>query len=342
MTVDGKAERRLAVSMGDPAGIGPEIILKAAARRARADDARIVVIGDLAVMQAAARRLGNVPEPFAWSAEASLPRGRDRLPVLPISALPAAARQPGKPTVAGADASYRYVVAGAKMALAGDVCGLVTAPISKEWVNRAGHRIPGHTELLARICGVRRWRMMFSGQELRVALVTVHIGLAKVPRALTVEKVLDTIRLLAEHLRDRLKMAKPRVAVLGLNPHAGENGLFGSEESRIIEPAIVLARRARIDAYGPLPPDTAFARPSGKFEFDGFVAMYHDQGLIPLKALDFDHAVNVTLGLPFIRTSPDHGTAFDISGGNCANPASMIAAIDFARRALSPDPARSV
>jgi 4-hydroxythreonine-4-phosphate dehydrogenase len=176
--------------------------------------------------------------------------------------------------------------------------------------------------------------MMFVGEALRLALVTVHIGLAEVPRRLTRAGILHTIRLLAEHLRDRVGIATPRIAVLGLNPHAGEGGLFGDEEKRIIGPAIRDARRRGIDALGPVAPDTAFIRRRGRFEFDGAVAMYHDQGLIALKTLEFDRAVNITLGLPFVRTSPDHGTAYDIAGRGEASGASMAAAIEYAARAV--------
>ena len=215
----------------------------------------------------------------------------------------------------------------------GDADAAVTAPISKEGLSRAAHHFPGHSELLARLAGTPLWRMMFVGTKLRLALVTVHIGIAKVPRALSAEKVYRTIALLARHLVERLNVSGPRIGVLGLNPHAGENGLFGDEEGRFIVPAIRRARRSRIDAFGPLAPDTAFARTDGEFRFDAAVAMYHDQGLIALKTLDFDHAVNVTLGLPFVRTSPDHGTAFDIAGCNRASAGSRIAAIDYAWRA---------
>jgi 4-hydroxythreonine-4-phosphate dehydrogenase len=245
------------------------------------------------------------------------------------------ARRPGRPSIAGAEAAFGYVVEGARMAMAGEADALVTAPINKEWMNRAGHSFPGHSELLADLAHTKLWRMMFVGEALRLALVTVHIGLAEVPRRLTRAGVFHTIRLLAEHLRDRLGIATPRIAVLGLNPHAGEGGLFGDEEPRIIGPAIRDARRRGIEALGPVAPDTAFIRRRGRFEFDGAVAMYHDQGLIALKTLEFDRAVNITLGLPFVRTSPDHGTAYDIAGRGVASGASMAAAIEYAARALA-------
>ncbi len=219
------------------------------------------------------------------------------------------------------------------MANAGEADALVTAPISKVWWDRAGHHFPGHTELLAKIGHTRNWRMMFAGGELRLVLVTVHIGLAKVSHELTRKRVFDTIALLARHLRDHEGQQNPRIGVLGFNPHAGENGLFGDEEIKTITPAIERAQRSGIDAFGPIPPDTAFIRPQGRFSFDAAVTMYHDQGLAALKAMEFERAVNVTIGIPFIRTSPDHGTAFGIAGEGKANPSSMIAALNYAARA---------
>ncbi len=328
-----KARPLLALSMGDPAGIGPEVILKsAAALRGLRDAPSLVVVGDLGAMRASAARLKNVPVPREWRVGDAPVRLTDGLGVLSASSLPARAIRPGRPTIEGGGAAYDYIVAGAKMAMRGEVDALVTAPISKEWMNRAGHRYAGHSELLASLSRTKLWRMMFCGGELTIALVTVHMGLSKVSRALTQARVLDTIRLLTTHLRTAMGVARPRIGVLGLNPHAGENGMFGDEEIRVIAPAIARARRARIDAFGPLPPDTAFARPTGRFGFDAAVAMYHDQGLIALKTLEFERAVNVTIGLPFIRTSPDHGTAFDIAARGIANPSSMIAAIQYAAR----------
>jgi 4-hydroxythreonine-4-phosphate dehydrogenase len=320
--------------MGDPAGIGPEVVLKAAAALSRRPDPPgLLVLGDLNAIRSAATSLsGEVPVPRGWRPGMRVKRPDTALPVLSIGALPPHAIVPGRPTVEGADAAYRYVVEGARMAMHGDASALVTAPINKEWLNRAGHHFPGHSELLASLAHVRAWRMMFAGEMLRVALVTVHMGLAQVPRALTKKAVMETIVLIEKHLRGQLGVVRPRIVVLGFNPHAGENGLFGDEEQRIISPAIRAAQRKGIDVHGPVAPDTAFIR-AGRdqgFGFDGAVAMYHDQGLIALKTLEFDRAVNITLGLPFIRTSPDHGTAYDIAGRGTANPASMVAAIEYA------------
>jgi 4-phospho-D-threonate 3-dehydrogenase / 4-phospho-D-erythronate 3-dehydrogenase len=325
----------VAVSMGDPAGIGPEVILKAAAAFAiRREGPALVVIGDLEVMAATAKRLASlVPQPYEWSAGTAMKRRTDGLAVINVGRLPARATIAGRPSVAGAEAAHSYIAAAARMVLADEVSALVTAPINKEWLNRAGHRFPGHSELLAELSHARQWRMMFVGDRLRLALVTVHMALADVSSALTRDGVYQTIRLLTEHLRSRLGIATPRIGVLGFNPHAGENGLFGDEEARVITPAIKRALRAGIDAHGPLAPDTAFIQRKGEFAFDAAVAMYHDQGLIALKTLEFDRAVNVTLGLPFVRTSPDHGTAYDIAGSGTADPSSMIAAIEYAARA---------
>jgi 4-hydroxythreonine-4-phosphate dehydrogenase len=326
----------LAISMGDPAGVGPEVILKAAAALAgRRGAPSIAVAGDLSAMRAAAALLRGVPAPCQWHPGQPPIRLTEGLGVLSVSSLPARAIRPGRPTVEGGGAAYDYIVTGARMAMSGEADALVTAPISKDWMNRAGHHFPGHSELLAHMARTRRWRMMFVGGELTVVLVTAHIGFAKVASALTRRNVLDTIALLSAHLRGALGVARPRIAVLGLNPHAGEGGMFGDEEIRVIAPAIRRAQRSGIDAYGPVAPDTAFIRTAGRFNFDGAVAMYHDQGLIAVKTLEFDRAVNVLLGLPYVRTSPDHGTAFDIAGKGIANPSSMIAAIDYAWRAAA-------
>jgi 4-hydroxythreonine-4-phosphate dehydrogenase len=269
-----------------------------------------------------------------------MPGPNNDLTVMNVGKLPAHMVEPGRPTLEGAEAAFGYIAEGAKMALRGEVDAIVTAPINKEWLNRAGHHFPGHSELLAKIARTRLWRMMFAGTQLRLALVTVHMGLARVSEELTRDAVFQTIRLLAEHLRASRGVARPHIVVLGFNPHAGENGLFGDEEQRVIAPAIRRAQRSSIDATGPVAPDTAFIRRNGRFGFDGAVAMYHDQGLIALKTLEFDRAVNITLGLPFIRTSPDHGTAYDIAGRDVASATSMIAAIEYAAQAARRHPVR--
>ncbi len=323
----------LAISMGDPAGIGPEVVLKAVGAIARRDDApNFVILGDLAVLRETAAQVKDAPALVQWHPGKPLPS--DALAVLALSDLAPDSRRHGQPSQQGGDASFRYAETGARMARDGEVDALITAPISKEWWHRAGHRFPGHTELMAKIGRSRNWRMMFAGSELRLALVTVHVGLAKVGGLLSQKNIFDTIVILERHLRENEGAIAPRIGVLGFNPHGGENGLFGDEELRIIEPAIRRAKQNGIKAHGPLAPDTAFVRHDGHFGFDAAVSMYHDQGLIALKTLEFDRAVNVTIGLPFIRTSPDHGTAFDLAGRGVANSSSMISAIDYAWRAV--------
>jgi len=333
------ASRLVVISMGDPAGIGREVILKAAATLSHKRDApQLAVVGDLEAMKAASRELGiDSPSPRAWEEFGKPAHLRNGLPVINVGKLRAAAMRHGRPSVAGGDAAYRYIVECCRLIETGTAGAMVTAPISKRWMNRAGHHFPGHSELIADFAKVRDWRMSFAGTQLRIALVTVHVGLKQMFKQLTEERVLATIQIFGEHLRRQFKLDRPRIGVLGLNPHAGENGLFGDEEGRVITPAIRRAQRGGIDAFGPLAPDTAFVRHGGKFGFDGAVAMYHDQGLIALKTLDFDHAVNITLGLPFVRTSPDHGTAYDIAGKGLASAGSMIAAIEYAAASVRGD-----
>jgi len=257
-----------------------------------------------------------------------------------VSRLGVAARRPGKPTVAGGRAAYRYIEMATRLAQTGAIAGIVTAPINKAWVTRAGFPISGHTELLRDLTGARDVRMMLAGSRLRVVLVTMHVALGKVPKALTIRDVACTITVAADHLDRYHRLANARIAVAGLNPHAGERGLFGREEQRIIAPAIARARRAGVNASGPHPADSLFFQ-AVEGKFDAVIAMYHDQGLIPLKLLHFHDAVNVTLGLPLVRTSPDHGTAYDIAGTGRADAGSMIEAIALAHAMTSSEPRRS-
>ena len=245
--------------------------------------------------------------------------------------------RPGKPNDASGQAQLAYLTAAVDAALAGEVSALVTAPISKEWIARAGFAFPGHTEYLAARAGVSEFAMMLAGPQLRVTVATTHVPLKDVPRLLTVDGIASTIWLTAEGLARRFGIAAPRVAVAGLNPHASEAGRFGDEEARLVTPAIEKAR-ARIAAAGlgatvdgPLVPDSVFRQAAGG-AYDAVVALYHDQGLIPLKLLHFDDGVNLTLGLPFVRTSPDHGTAYDIAGSGRARAQSFLAAFDLAAR----------
>jgi 4-hydroxythreonine-4-phosphate dehydrogenase len=281
---------RIAITVGDPAGIGPEIAAKAAA------DPRVV----------------HACEPV-------------------IYAPPAGPRfAPGTLSAEAGRAAYDVIVRAVSDAMDGAVQAVATAPVNKEAFRLAGLKWAGHTDLLAHLTGAQRVAMMFYSDRLIVVLATVHIPLGDVPAALTEERVRTTIALTAECVPLFTKVA-PRIAVAGLNPHAGEHGLFGSEEDRVIAPAIASCRARGIDVSGPFPGDTVFVRAT-RGEFDVVVACYHDQGLIPVKLIAFGQAVNVTIGLPIIRTSVDHGTAFDIAGKGVADPESMVAAVLLAAR----------
>jgi 4-phospho-D-threonate 3-dehydrogenase / 4-phospho-D-erythronate 3-dehydrogenase len=234
----------------------------------------------------------------------------------------------GRPGPAGGDAAFRYICDAAQLCMGGSVAAMTTAPINKESMNSAGHHYHGHTELLAELTGTDEVVMMLAGERLRVTLVTIHEALTRVPELVSFDRVLSTIRITHEAL-SRWFCAKPRIAVLALNPHCGEGGLFGNEESEIIAPAVAAARAAGIDAAGPLSADTLFHFAAAG-AYDAVVCMYHDQGLIPLKLLHFDDGVNVSLGLPIIRTSVDHGTAYDLAGTGKASAASMKAALAMA------------
>jgi 4-hydroxythreonine-4-phosphate dehydrogenase len=231
----------------------------------------------------------------------------------------------GKPGIAAGEAMYRYIAEAARLCISDQAAAMATGPISKEALNRAGHHYPGHTELLAELTGAKEFVMMLAGERLKVTLVTIHEALRDVPQLLTCDKVLSTIRI-THHDVNRYFRRNPRLAVLALNPHCGEGGLFGDEEERIVRPAVDVARGEGIDVSGPLSADTLFHFAS-QGAYDAVVCMYHDQGLIPLKLLHFDDGVNVTLGLPIIRTSVDHGTAYDLAGTGRASSRSMIAAI---------------
>jgi len=281
---------RIAITVGDPSGIGPEVAAKAAA------DARVLA----------------ACEPVVY-------------------APPDAARfAPGVLSGAAGRAAYDVIVRAVADAMNGTVQAVATAPVNKEAFRLAGLPWAGHTDLLAHLTGARRVAMMFYSDRLLVVLATVHIPLAEVPAALTQEHLQATIALTAEAVT-RFTKVPPRIAVAGLNPHAGEHGLFGGEEERAIAPAIAACRARGIDVSGPYPADTVFVRAT-RGEFDVVVACYHDQGLIPVKLIAFGQAVNVTLGLPIVRTSVDHGTAFDIAGKGVADPQSMIAAVLLAAR----------
>lgn len=319
----------IAISMGDPAGIGAEVVVKALADAVLRHKARYIIYG-MNELLAYAADLAEY-DVFWWRDQYNghlrhYPHDVVVVDYDQFSMLGSAIRSPSK---MGGEASMRFCLDAIEAAKSGIVDAVVTAPIAKESWKLAGYRYPGHTELFAERTGSRRYAMMFAGGPLKVVLATVHIPLNGLWGKLNIGAVFHPIELMHETLVNWFDIPKPRIAVAGLNPHASEHGQFGDEEERIIEPAIRMAREQGIDALGPFPPDTIFLSAlQGKY--DAVVAMYHDQGLIPVKLIAFDQSVNLTIGLPIVRTSPDHGTAFDIVGRNRANPSSMRAAIEMA------------
>jgi 4-hydroxythreonine-4-phosphate dehydrogenase len=335
----------LALTMGDACGIGPEII---AGLFREPESAGCFVIGDVAVMRRAARLTGGL------LAVAVIDAARDALqappnciPILPLEGAwdDLRAAPLGRVNARAGAAAAECIARAVRLAMAGEISAIVTAPIHKEALAAAGVPYPGHTEMLQALAAaggeMPPVRMMLANAELRTVLVTIHLALRRAIDAVTYEAVLDTIRI-AHRSANAWGLPAPRIAIAGLNPHAGEGGLFGDEEVRIIGPAVQAARAEGIDASGPHAPDTVFMRardvPGHPGEFDIVVAMTHDHGLIPVKYLGVADGVNVTLGLPFVRTSPDHGTAFDIAGIGRADPASLRAAVRMARRLSAESP----
>jgi 4-hydroxythreonine-4-phosphate dehydrogenase len=328
----------LAITMGDAAGIGPEIIARLFQR---GEAAGAFVVGDVAVMRGAAGIVGGLL-PVARLEDpgqlADVPP--DCLPVLQVEGLPAdlMSAPVGRVDARCGRAAAASIERAVRLVQQGQASAIVTAPIHKEALAAAGVPYPGHTEMLQALASdggkAPPVRMMLANDELRTVLVTIHLSLRKAIDAVTFDAVLETIRI-AHAAAVRQGLVRPRIAVAGLNPHAGEGGLFGEEEATVIAPAIAAAQAEGIDASGPHPPDTVFMRarnaPDHPGEFDLVVAMTHDHGLIPVKYLGVEHGVNVTLGLPFVRTSPDHGTALDIAGRGIADPASLGAAVRMAR-----------
>jgi 4-hydroxythreonine-4-phosphate dehydrogenase len=322
----------LALSMGDPAGVGPEIILKAWSALRHSGPA-FMVIGD-ALSLASASGAASVPIEKVTGPDAVARVFADALPVLDLPLRTAVVA--GQPSSAHAGQIVRWIETGAGLALSGAVAGLVTAPIAKAPLYAAGFRFPGHTEFLAELVadqsfdGARGPVMMLTAAGLRVTLATIHLPISAVPAALSVEKIVTTGLVTAQALRRDFGIAAPRLAISGLNPHAGEDGSLGREEITVIGPAVRALKDLGVDARGPFPADTLF-HDAARETYDAVLCMYHDQALIPVKMLDFFGGVNVTLGLPVVRTSPDHGTAFDIAGRGLARADSLIAAIRLAR-----------
>jgi 4-hydroxythreonine-4-phosphate dehydrogenase len=333
------ATRHLAITMGDPAGIGPEIIVRAAAKlqpRIAAGDLSLVIIGSNAALERARARFAPelaieaVEESGPWPALCALQAGPEGEPIIP-----------GKLSADGGRFAFQAVERGVRLALAGRVGGIVTAPLNKEALNSAGYHYAGHTEMLAELTGVKSSCMMLAHGNMRVSHVTTHIALEDVPKRATPERLRRVIELTHDTLV-RLGIDRARIAVAALNPHAGEGGLFGRHDIDVAEPVIAEAVAAGLDIVGPVPGDTVFVKLRAG-QYDAVIANYHDQGHIPVKLLGFEvdpdtgkwmdlSGVNITLGLPIIRTSVDHGTAFDIAGKGIANERSLVEAIEYAER----------
>ena len=317
--------------MGDPAGVGPEVCLRLLQNDAMAERCVPIIFGDRTVLEQSAEQCG-LAKPTKYIeglAEAEGPC------VLDLCAITTNDFATGTVNAATGRAGYTYVEDAINAALSGQVAAVTTAPLNKEALRAAGVPFPGHTEIFAALTHAQRACMLQYSSEVRCVFVTTHVPYAEVPRLLTKERILHTLELGAQAMRriGCIHGNEPKIGVLGLNPHAGEHGLFGNEEETIIGPAIETARDRGFDVEGPIPPDTAFL-PAKRRATDFFVCMYHDQGHIPLKALCFDEAVNTTLGLPIIRTSVDHGTALDIAGKGKANPNSLFEAVKLAKQLL--------
>lgn len=318
----------VAVTMGDPAGIGPEIAARASASPPVQEAVVPVIFGHLDTLRRAAPDVAGLLAPVTPERLAGVPRGR--IGVLDLG-LPRRPLPWGVLDPEGGEAAVAYIFAAIEHAMARRVDAVATAPLNKEAMNAAGHRYPGHTEIFGERTGTRDAALMLVADNLRVIHVTAHVSLRDAIARLTVERIVAVIRL-ADGACRLLRLERPRIGVAGLNPHCGEHGLFGDEEGRIIEPAVAAARAAGLDATGPVAPDTIFYKALNGRTFDIVVAMYHDQGHIPFKTLNFDSGVNITAGLPIIRTSVDHGTAFDIAGRGVARWDSMAEAILVAGR----------
>jgi len=323
----------IAITLGDPSGIGPEIILKALKITLIQKMANFLIIREKKIIKKAAPAAGVDWHRIISIDEKRLSTTRFKVGnfyLLDLKNIRPTNFQIGQSSVLSGRAAMEYLEKAASLAQSKKIQAVVTGPISKEAINAAGYKYPGQTEFFAAKTCTKNYAMLFDSPSLKIILVTIHTPLRTVPKKISSPKILNCLRLGYNFLK-KLKIKKPKIAVAGLNPHAGEHGLLGSEEKQIIEPAIQKARKAGLPVVGPFPADVIFKKALEK-KFDLVVAMYHDQGLIPLKMVAFDQAVNITLGLPFVRTSPDHGTAFDIAGKGIANPGSLIAALQLAAK----------
>jgi len=322
----------IGITMGDPAGVGPELCIRTLTNKKVFSNCRPVIFGDASVLKRVAEicRLRFSCPIISIDEWLKNPADKYSALVVDCHSIEASNIRPGKVSPLCGSASYRYVEAAIHSAMNGRIAAIATAPINKESLHLAGVNYPGHTEILASLTNAKRVCMMMASDKIKVSLVTIHTGLAQVPKQLSRQGVKNAIELTASIMK-RFGKATPCIAVCALNPHGGENGLFGKEEKNIIEPAIREARRKGLNVIGPVVPDTAFL-PRNLKQFDAHVVMYHDQGLIPFKMLAFDSGVNITLGLPIVRTSVDHGTAFDIAWQGKASATSMAQSILWAIR----------
>jgi 4-hydroxythreonine-4-phosphate dehydrogenase len=335
------ADRPLALTIGEPAGIGPDLTLAIWRRRVELDLPPFYIIGEPDFLKRRARLLKiDVPLAVVTPEQAGATFAR-ALPVVALE-LPMTAA-PGKPDSSSAPAAIASIRRAVDDVLAGRAGAVVTNPVAKNVLYRSGFAEPGHTEFLGRLAAEATGKpvrpvMMLWSSELAVVPVTIHLPLREVIAALTTDLIVETGRIVAGDLRARFGIARPRIAIAGLNPHAGEDGTLGGEDAAVVAPAVAQLRADGIDADGPRPADTLFHE-RARATYDVAMCMYHDQALIPIKTLAFDHAVNVTLGLPFVRTSPDHGTAFDIAGKGSADPSSLVASLSLAARLSAAQPA---
>jgi len=320
----------IAITMGDPAGIGPEILLKALSREEIYRVSKPLVLGDVDLLKSVSKQIGSLS--FHVIATPNEVTGRPGVvEVIPVSTLNKDSCMPGEPTRDGGKAMVDYILKAVELTTGSQVSAMVTCPINKGLMHLTGYTFAGHTELLAHLTHSADYVMMLAGERLRVALATTHCALRDVAQRLTKDMIVKTVMITSQALEEYFAISRPRVAVAALNPHAGESGLFGREDTEIVQPAVEEAQKQGLIIEGPLPADTVFYH-AYKGQFDAVVALYHDQGLIPLKLLHFTDAVNITLGLPIVRTSVDHGTAYDIAGKGIADPSSLVAAIKMAAR----------
>ncbi len=321
---------KIAITMGDPAGVGPEIIVKMFKKEDLYKYADVIVIGDLFPMLSAQRRISNKLAIKPVSHIDKLSTDRNVINLLDLKQLHMNDYCIGEASAKAGKASFEYIKKAIELAMSKKVDAVVTAPINKHSLHMAGIKFPGHTEIFARFTKTKKYAMMLMGRDLKVILATIHTALKNVPKELSVSGLVSLMELADKSLSNDFGIFGPITAVCGLNPHAGEAGAFGNEEERIIIPAIKKAKAKGVKVEGPYPADTIFHRVVKYKTHDAVIAMYHDQGLVPLKLLSFDTGVNVTLGLPIVRTSPDHGTAYDIAGTGKAGEGSIMAAFKTA------------